>query len=109
VGVNQVAVLHHHAVHAHFLAVVVEMRPGVARCQRTGQGEEARRPLRDVTDAAVGNDTQRTEPLVYRALHLAPEGTVTDFGTVEVLDHSDGRAGPGGNVLVVADALVARG
>ena len=107
VGVHEVARAHQHAGDPHLLAEVGEMHVRMARHDGAGQRLEARRPLVDVADGAVGDDAEAAEPLVHGAHHLAPEGAEADLGAVEVLDHHDAGRGLAGDVLVVGDALLA--
>src|SRR5262249_60923811 len=78
--------------------------PGMRRADRAGQRLEARRPLRDVADRAVGDDAEIAERLVHIALHLAPERAIADIGAVNVLDHGDARPEAGADILVIFDA-----
>ncbi len=96
--------LHGHAGDAHLAAKALRMHPGMRRADRAGQRLEARRPLRDVADRAVGDDAEAAERLVHVALHLAPERAVADVGTVDVLDHRDARAVAGADIFVIFDA-----
>ena len=72
VRVDEVARAHQHAGDAHLLAEVGEMHVRVARRDGAGQHLEARRPLRDVADAAVGDDADAAEALCT-ALCTSPQ------------------------------------
>ena len=106
VGVDQIVRLHGHAGDAHLAAKALGMHPRMRRADRAGQRLEARRPLRDVADRAVGDDAEATERLVHVALHLAPERAVADVGTVDVLDHRDARTVAGADIFVIFDAAL---
>jgi hypothetical protein len=82
---HDVAGARQHAGDPHLLAVVVQMHVRMTRHDGAGQRLEARRPLVDVADAAVGDDAEQPEALVHGALHLAPEGAEADIGAIEVL------------------------
>ena len=106
VGMDEVVGVHRHAGDAHFAAPVFGVNPGVRRPDRTGQRLEARRPLRDVADRAVGDDAEAAERLVHVALHLAPERAVADVGAVDILDHGDARTEAGADIFVIGDAAL---
>ena len=98
--------MHRHAGDAHLAAPVFGMDPGMRRPDRAGQRLEARRPLRDVADRAVGDDAEAAERLVHVALHLAPERAVADIGAVDILDHGDARTEAGADIFVIGDAAL---
>src|SRR2546430_12518427 len=98
--------MHRHDGDALFAAPVLGVNPGVRRPDRAGQRLEARGPLRDVADRAVGDDAEAAERLVHVALHLAPERAVAGIGTVDILDHGDARAETGADIFVIFDAAL---
>ena len=106
VGVDQIVGANRHAGDAHFAAEILGMHPGMRRTDRAGQRLEARRPLRDVADRAVGDDAEAAERLVHVALHLTPERAIADVGAVDILDHGDARAEAGADIFVIGDAAL---
>src|SRR5262249_24951883 len=103
IGMDEIVGFHRHAGNADFAAKAFRMHPRVRRPDRTGKRLEARSPLRNIADRAVGDDAETAERLVDIALNLAPERAVADIGAVDVLDHADTRAEPGPHILVVSD------
>ena len=96
----QVAGLDRHPVHRHRAAELLDPDPGVGWRGHPGQEVEAGDRVVEVADRAVGDHPERPETLVDRGVDLAPPGSVAG-DRVEVLDHGDGRAGSGSDVLVV--------
>src|SRR5439155_15948286 len=92
IGVNEIAGAHRHSRHANFATEIFGMDVGVRRSDRARERLETGRPLRDVADRTVGDDAERAERLVHRALNLAPERTKSHIGAVDILDHTDARS-----------------
>src|SRR5882672_7809155 len=63
VGVNEIIGAYRHAGDANFAAKTLGVDPGVGWTDRTSQRLESRRPLRDVSDRAVGDDAEAAERL----------------------------------------------
>src|SRR6059058_4781417 len=63
VGMNEIVRSDGHAGNAHLATETFGMDPGVRRSNRTGQGLEARRPLRDIADRAVGDHAEAASAL----------------------------------------------
>src|ERR1700741_5522765 len=103
---DEIVRLHGHAGNTHLAAKALRMHPGMRRADRAGERLEARRPLRDVADRAVGDDAEVAERLVHIALHLAPERAIADVGAVDILDHGDARPEPGADIFVIGDTAL---
>src|SRR5580658_6746188 len=82
------------------------MNPRMRRTDGAGQRLESWSPLRNVADRAVGDDAEASERLVHIALHLAPERTETNVGTIDVLDHRDARSPARAHIFVIGDTAL---
>ena len=104
VGMNEIIRAHRHPGDANFATKIFGMNPRMRRTDGARQRLESRSPLRNVADRAIGNHTEASEGLVHTALHLAPERTEADVGTIDVLDYRDARFPAGAHIFVIGDA-----
>ena len=103
VGMDQVARADPHAVHRDLQVDGLDMRPGMAGSDASGEQLEIGGDHVQVADRAIGDAALHAQSLVHRRVDLAPEGAVARL-RIEILDHGDGRPGRGGDMFVVGKA-----
>src|SRR5712671_5012291 len=101
VGVNEIIRAHRHSGHAYFAAKTFGVNPGVRRPDRTRESLKTWRPLREVADRSVSDDTETAQRLVDRTLNLAPERTIACVRAVDILNHADARTVAGADIFVI--------
>src|SRR3981081_3373741 len=103
IGVNEITGAHRHSGHAHFAAKTIGVDVGMRWSDRACKGLKARRPLRDVADRSVGDDTETAQRLVHRTLNLAPERAKSHIRAVDILNYVDARTRSGADIFVIGD------
>src|SRR5205814_4004329 len=89
IRMNQIAVLHHHAEYGDLVTERNRLGVGMRRRDVSGEKLKAWRPLVEVADRAIGNQSERAQADVNRRLHFAPKRAAARVGAVEIFDDDD--------------------
>src|SRR5438132_11100532 len=91
IGMDQIAVAHRHAEHTYRVAECDRLGVRVRSYDMSREKLKTRRPLVEIADRAIGDQSERAQPDVNGRLHFSPKCAAARIAAVEILDDDDRR------------------